>query len=237
MVHHHHWKNELCQSKKEIQINSECYWGTEGKTRSSCLGQRYRKDRNQHSIRCSGTLTNWLRFVKPCLVTLQILPLEAWVLFLSMQLAVANGMWAERPCASSSLGLSSHLRFHGAFLLCFCLLIVMRGKWLAQWRRRRTDQWSRCGNMLNLDQPAPSQLTDAQARVSYSCLKLLDFEAIKQHYCDDGLLMQMTVLQGQFKGRLREHSSTDHQIFIFETTLVRITKSYIFCRNLSMSYI
>ena len=128
MVHHHHWKNELCQSKKEIQINSECYWGTEGKTRSSWLGQRYRKDRNQHSIRCSGTLTNWLRFVKPCLVTLQILPLEAWVLFLSMQLAVANGMWAERPCASSSLGLSSHLRFHGAFLLCFCLLIVMRGK-------------------------------------------------------------------------------------------------------------
>lgn len=35
MVHHHHWKNELCQSKKEIQICSEHYWGTEGKTRSS----------------------------------------------------------------------------------------------------------------------------------------------------------------------------------------------------------
>ena len=50
--------------------------------------------------------------------------------------------------------------------------------------------------MLNLDQPTPSQLTDAQARVNYGCLKLLDFEAIKQHYCDDGLLRQMTILQG-----------------------------------------
>lgn len=79
--------------------------------------------------------------------------------------------------------------------------------------------------MLNLDQPTPSQLTDAQARVNYGCLKLLDFEAIKQHYCDDGLLKQMTILQGWFKGKLREHSSTDHQIFIFETTLARITKS------------
>ena len=82
-----------------------------------------------------------------------------------------------------------------------------------------------CGHMRNLDQPTPSQLTDAQDRVSDGCVKLPDFGAIKQHHCDDGLLMQMTILQGEFKGRLREHSSIDHQIFIFETTLVRITKS------------